>query len=106
LLDELPSLRAQAKKKTLAAQIAEWSEAAAAKWGWRGAVHYRRLADYADSKARESVAWFDHRAPGYRTTATTRRALDARLRQFLAQQDPHARILAAERERVSEHWLN
>ena len=106
LLDALPSLRAQAKKKTLAVQIAEWSEAATAEWGWRGAVHYRRLADYADSKARETGAWFDHHAPGYRTTATTRHAFNARLMQFLAQHDPHVRFLASERERVSEHWRN
>lgn len=106
LLDSLPSLRAQAKKQTLAAQIAEWSEAAAAEWGWRGAGHYRRLAEYADKKARDTVAWFDHRAPGYRTTATTRHALDERLVHFLARHDPHAQLLAAERERMSEHWPN
>ncbi len=106
LLDSLPSLRAQAKKKTLAAQIAEWSEAAAAEWGWRGAGHYRRLAEYADQKARQTAAWFEHRAPGYLTAPTTRHALDARLNEFLAKHDPHTRLLAAERERMSEHWLN
>jgi hypothetical protein len=106
LLDELPELRAQAKKKTLAAQIAEWSETAAAEWGWHGAGHYRRLAEYADKKARHTVAWFDQRAPGYRTIVTTRHALDERLVHFLAQHDPHARLLATEWERLSEHWPN
>ena len=106
LLDDLPSLRAQAKKKTLAAQVAEWSEAAAAKWGWRGAVHYRRLADYADRKARSTVAWFEQRAPGYLGTPTIRRPLDTRLHLLLAKLDPHARLLAAERDSLSEHWRN
>jgi hypothetical protein len=106
LLDSLPSLRAQAKKKTLAAQIGEWSEAAAAEWGWRGAGHYRRLAEYADQKARQTVGWFNRRAPGYLDTEATRHALDARLIEFLAEQDPHARLLSAERIRLSEHWPN
>ena len=106
LLDALPSLRAQAKKTTLAAQIARWSETAAADWGWRSGTHYRRLAEYADKKARATVAWFEHRAPGYLGTPTIRRALDTRLHLFLAELDPHARLLAAERDRLSEHWRN
>ena len=106
LLDSLPSLRAQAKKTTLAAQIAEWSEAAAAEWGWRGAGHYRRLAEYADQKARDTVAWFDRRAPGYLDSTATRHALDARLNQILAEQDPHTQLVTAERNRRSEHWPN
>ena len=105
-LDALPSLRARAKKTTLAAQITEWSDTAAVEWGWRGVDHYRRLADYADEKARDMVAWFDQRAPGYRTAAQTRHALDARLARFLAEHDPHERLLAAERASVSEHWRN
>lgn len=104
LLDVLPTLRAQARKTTLAAQIARWSEIAAADWGWRGGTHYRRLADYADKKAVETVAWFERRAPGYLGTPAVRQALDARLHQFLAKHDPHARLLAAERNRLSEHW--
>ena len=106
LLDALPSLRAQAKKTTLAAQIARWSETAAADWGWRGGTHYRRLAEYADRKAQSTVAWFEQRAPGYLGTPIIRRALDTRLHLFLAEHDPHARILAAERDRLSEHWDN
>lgn len=106
LLDALPSLRAQATKTTLAAQIAEWSETAAADWGWRGAAHYRRLADYAGKKSVETVAWFEHRAPGYLGTPAVRQPLDARLRLFLAEHDPHARLLAAQQERPSEHWRN
>lgn len=105
-LDALPSLRAQAKKKTLVAQIAEWSEAAAVEWGWRGVNHYRRFSDYADEKARAMAIWIDHRAPGYRTVATTRHALDERLARWLAEHDPHERLLAVERARVSEHWRN
>jgi len=104
LLDALPSLRAQATKTTLAAQIARWSEMAAAEWGWCGGTHYRRLADYADKKSVETVAWFEHRAPGYLGTPYVRRSLDARLRLFLAEHDPHARLLAAQQERPSEHW--
>ena len=106
LLDALPLLRAQAKKTTLAAQIALWSETAAADWGWRGGTHYRRLADYADRKAQSTVAWFEQRAPGYLGTSTIRRALDTRLHLFLAARDPHLQLLAAERERLSEHWRN
>lgn len=106
LLDALPSLRVQARKTTLAAQIARWGETAAAEWGWRGGTHYRRLADYADKKAVEVVAWFEQRAPGYLGTPTVRQSLDARLHQFLAKHDPHARLLAAERDRLSEHWRN
>jgi hypothetical protein len=106
LLDALPFLRAQAKKKTLAAQIAEWSETANVEWGWCGVDHYRRLADYADAKAQDVVAWFDQRAPGYRTTVQTRHALDRRLASVLAEHDPHEQLLAAERARVSEHWRN
>jgi len=106
LLDALPSLRAQAKKTTLAAQIARWSETAASDWGWHGGTHYRRLADYADRKARSTVAWFEHRAPGYLGTRTIRCALDTRLRQFLTELDPHTRLLAAERDSLSEHWRN
>ena len=106
LLDALPSLRAQAKKTTLAAQIARWSETAASDWGWRGGTHYRRLADYADRKARSAVAWFEQRAPGYLGTPTIRRALDTRLHLLLAEFDPHARLLAAERDSLSEHWRN
>jgi hypothetical protein len=106
LLDALPSLRAQAKKKTLAAQIDEWSETATVEWGWCGVDHYRRLADYAEAKALHVVAWFDQRAPGYRTTAQTRDALDRRLASVLAEHDPHEQLLAAERARVREHWRN
>jgi hypothetical protein len=106
LLDALPSLRAQARKTTLAAQIARWSETAASDWGWRGGTHYRRLAEYADKKARATAAWFEHRAPGYLGTPIIRRALDTRLYLFLAALDPHARLLAAERDRLSEHWRN
>lgn len=106
LLDALPSLRAQAGKTTLAAQIARWSETAAADWGWRGGAHYRRLADYAGKKSVETVAWFEHRAPGYLGTPAVCRPLDARLRLFLAEHDPHARLLAAQQERPSEHWRN
>jgi len=106
LLDALPSLRAQAKKTTLAAQIARWSETAASDWGWHGGTHYRRLADYADRKARSTVAWFEQRAPGYLGTPTIRRALDTRLHLLLAKVDPHARLLAAERDSLSEHWRN
>ena len=106
LLDALPSLRAQATKTTLAAQIARWSETAAADWGWKSGTHYRRLADYADRKARSTVAWFEQRAPGYLGTPTIRRALDTRLPLLLAESDPHARILAAEQDRLSEHWRN
>jgi hypothetical protein len=106
LLDALPSLRAQATKTTLAAQIVKWSENAAVEWGWCGVDHYRRLAEYADKKARSTVEWFDQRAPGYRTSAQTRHALDARLAHFLAEHDPYERLLAAERERASEHWRN
>lgn len=106
LLDALPSLRAQAKKTTLAAQIARWSETAAADWGWRGGTHYRRLADYADRKAESTVAWFEQRAPGYLGTSTIRRALDTRLLLFLAARDPHMQLLADDRQRLSEHWRN
>ena len=105
-LDALPSLRTRARKTTLAAQIAEWSDTAAVDWGWRGVDHYRRLSDYAAEKAHDMVAWFDQRAPGYRTTVQTRHALDARLAQFLAEQDPNERLLAAERASVGEHWRN
>jgi hypothetical protein len=106
LLDALPSLRAQARKTTLAAQIARWSETAAADWGWRVGTHYRRLAEYADRKARSTVAWFAHRAPGYLGTPTIRCALDTRLHQFLTELDPHTRLLGAERDSLSEHWRN
>ena len=106
LLDALPSLRAQAKKITLAAQIARWSEMAAADWGWRGGTHYRRLADYADRKARSTVAWFEHHAPAYIGTPKIRGALDTRLHLFLTELDPHIRLLAAERDSLSEHWRN
>ena len=106
LLDALPSLRAQAKKTTLAAQIARWSETAASDWGWHGGTHYRRLADYADRKARSTVAWFEQRSPCYLGTPTIRRALDTRLHLLLAELDPHARLLAAERDSLSEHWRN
>ena len=105
-LDALPSLRAQATKTTLAVQIVEWSETAAADWGWRGGTHYRRLAEYADRKARFTVAWFEHRAPSYLGTPTLRRALDTRLELFLSELDPHAQLLAAERNRLSEHLRN
>ena len=106
LLDALPALRAQATKTTLAAQISRWCETAAADWGWHGGTHYRRLAEYADRKAQSTVAWFEQRAPGYLGTPTIRRALDTRLPPFLAEHDPHARLIAAERDRLSEHWRN
>jgi|GEM_PF-989747 len=106
LLDALPSLRAQARKTTLAAQIARWSESAAADWGWRGGTHYRRLAEYADRKAQSTVAWFEQRAPGYLGTPRIRCALDTRLNLFLTELDPHTRLLAAERDSLSEHWRN
>lgn len=105
-LDALPSLRARARKTTLAAQIAEWSDTAAVEWGWCGVDHYRRLADYAVEKAHDMVAWFDQRAPGFRTTVETRHTLDARLAHFPAEHDPHERLLAAERASLGEHWRN
>lgn len=105
-LDALPSLRALAKKKTLAAQIADWSEVAAAEWGWRGTGHYRRLAEYAERKAQQTTMWFEQRAPRYLAAQATRDTLDARLNEFLAKHDPDTAIIEAERNRLSEHWRN
>jgi hypothetical protein len=79
---------------------------AAADWGWRGGTHYRRLADYADRKARSTVAWFEHHAPGYIGTPKIRCALDTRLHLFLTELDPHIRLLGAERDSLSEPWRN
>lgn len=39
-------------------------------------------------------------------TPTIRRTLDIRLHLFLAEHDPHAGLLAAERERLNEHGRN
>ena len=105
-LDALPTLRALAKKKTLAAHITEWCETGAAEWGWAGPGHYRMLADRAGEKADETVMWFQKRALGYLGSTAISHALDARLNQFLAEHDPHTRLLIAERDRLSEHWRN
>ncbi|MEN9636106.1 MAG: hypothetical protein RL077_4510 [Verrucomicrobiota bacterium] len=105
-LDTLPTLRSQAKKKTLAAHIAEWSETNAAEWGWRGPGHYRMLANRSGKKAAEAISWFDRHAPGYLDSTATRHTLDARLNEFLAEHDPHERLLAVERNTLSEHWRN
>ena len=73
-LDTLPSLRAKAKKKTLAALIAEWSAERRDTWGWDGPGHYRMLADRTDAKARAVGAWFNQCAPGYLADESVRAA--------------------------------
>ena len=105
-LDALPTLRAQATKKTLAALIAEWSEARADAWGWDGPGHYRMLANRAEPKAKTLAGWFNQRAPGYLHDEKTRRSLHTRLTEFLTRQDPWAKLLASERNYLSAHWRN
>ena len=105
-LDELPSLRAKAKKKTLAALITEWCAAHRDEWGWDGPGHYRMLGDRTEAKARAVVAWFDERAPGYLADEAVRAALHHRLADHLAQLDPLAEFLNAERSSLGEHWRN
>ena len=105
-LDALPTLRAQATKKTLAALIAEWSEARADAWCWDGPGHYRMLANRAEPKAKTLAGWFNQRSPGYLHDEKTRRFLHTRLAEFLARQDPWAKLLAAERNYLSAHWRN
>ena len=105
-LDALPSLRANAKKKTLAALIAEWSAERRDIWGGDGPGHYRMLADRADSKARAVAGWFEEHAPGYLADEHVRTSLHARLADHLSALDPLTNMLNAERHSPSEHWRN
>lgn len=105
-LDALPSLRANATKKTLAAVIFEWCEARQNEFGWAGPGHYRMLADRAGTKARTVTAWFDQRAPGYFTEARVRESLHAQLGNHLAILDPVVKHIVSQRLSLSAHWRN
>ena len=93
-LDALPALRANAKKKTLAALIAEWCADHRYQFGWDGPSHYRMLADRAGAKAKSVTAWFDQKAPGYLTDEAVRESLHARLADTLASLDPLGNLFA------------
>lgn len=105
-LDTLPLLRREAKKKTLAAVIAEWTEEYAEEWGWDGPGHYRMLAIRANDKAREMADWFNARAPGYLEDESVRRSLHDTLADFLAGRDPLAALIASELARLGAHGHN
>ena len=105
-VDALPMLRAGARKKKLAATIAEWCEARADEWGWNAPRHYRMLANRAEPKAKTVVEWFNRQAPGYLTEAKIRSAAHARLAELLARLDPVGKLLVVARSQESEHWRN
>ncbi len=105
-LDALPSLRAHATKKTLAALISEWCTDRRDGFGWEGPGHYRMLGDRAEAKAKTVTDWFDQRAPGYLTDEHVRESLHLQLAGTLAARDPLEKIIAAERRGLSAHWRN
>ncbi len=105
-LDELPAMRARAKKKKLAAEIAEWCLAHSESWGWDGPGHYRMLANRAGAKASEQLDWLNRIAPGCSETSAVRESLHARLAEHLALLDPWARYCAGHPDQRSEHWRN
>jgi hypothetical protein len=105
-VDAIPTLRAGARKKKLAAAIAEWCETRADDWGWQAPRHYRMLALRAVPKATILASWFERRAPGYLRDQKIRQLLHARLALFLGGLDPMAKIRAAERNGLSAHWRN
>jgi hypothetical protein len=88
LLDALPRLRQDAKKKTLAALITEWREENADRWGWYANTHYRMLSLRAAKKAAQVTTWFNARAPGYLTNEAVRLSLHTELADRLAASDP------------------
>lgn len=88
LLDALPRLRAEAKKKTLDGVIAEWRSAHADQWGWYRPVHPQMLTQRSAKYAGQLTHWIDALAPGYRTSSSRRRELHAALAARLTQADP------------------
>lgn len=106
LLDALPSLRANAKKKTLDAVVSEWCDDHRHKFGWDRPGHYRMLADRAEAKARTVTAWFDQRAPGCLNDNSVRESLHAQLANHLAKLDPFATHIEPQRLLLSAHWRN
>ena len=103
LLDELPQLRAAAKRKTYAALIDEWREAHADRFGWYDREHHRVLLDRTADKATVVTDWFLDRAPGYFDDPTVRQTLQDSLAQRLAQLDPW---VDPESSDLSAHWRN
>jgi len=106
LVDEMPSLRASAGKKKLAATVADWCESRADVWGWDAPRHYRMLTLRAGPKAKTLERWFDERAPGYLRDRQQRQALHAALSTFLGNLDPMEKLIAVTRNAPSEHWRN
>ncbi|MBI4623627.1 MAG: hypothetical protein HY736_10470 [Verrucomicrobia bacterium] len=102
----IPTLRAAAWKKKLAATIAEWCESRADEWGWDAPGHYRMLTIRAKPKATEVATWFNGCAPGYLSDQAVRRSLHARLTLLLAGLDPMAKCFTTEGNCPSEHWRN
>ena len=103
LLDILPQLRRDARRKKLSALLTEWHEAHADRWGLFSEIHYRMLARRAARKAAQVAAWFDASAPRYRTSEAVRFALHAELADRLAAADPWA---VAVPTRYSGAWLS
>jgi hypothetical protein len=67
VLDELPQLRAQARRerKKVLAVIGEWRESRADELGLPAQLHYHVLANRGADKARVAARWFNGRARGY-----------------------------------------
>ncbi len=88
LLDAMPRLRVEAKKKTLDGVIAEWRAAHADRWGWYRPVHHQMLAQRSAEYADQLTRWMDSTAPGYRTNPSQRHELHTALANCLIQADP------------------
>jgi hypothetical protein len=90
LIDELPSLRRQAKKLTLEATVTGWWQSNQDRWGWytEKDPHYRMLSERTGKKARKLVRWFNATAPGYLTDQAVRVSLQVALTERLCAADP------------------
>jgi hypothetical protein len=85
VLDELPQLRAQARRerKKVLAVIGEWRESRADELGLPAQLHYHVLASRGAEKARAAARWFNGRARGFTSDWTVSEAARHALAQHV-----------------------
>lgn len=101
LLEALPQLQAEAARPgqilTLAGLVQEWREANAERFGLLQNIHFPVLEQRAFVKHAFVTAWFEGRAPGYKTDPAVREAAARRL---------HLRLERGPREQFQRYWNN
>jgi hypothetical protein len=101
LLQALPQLQAEATRPgqilTLAGLVQEWRETNAERFGLLQDIHFPVLEQRAFAKHAFVTAWFETRAPGYKTDPAVREAAARRL---------YLRLERGPREQFQQYWNN